>query len=64
LQDLRRPWTSIVRSVCIQTDTFFMISGLLKSYYFYKELEQTKRLDIARDYVSRLMRYSTQFCVM
>jgi len=40
-----------------------MISGLLTSYSFYKQLERTKRLDIPREYVSRLMRYSTQFCV-
>jgi len=63
LQDLGHPWTSFTRSICIHTDPFIMISGLLTSYSFYKQLERTKRLDIPREYVSRLMRYSTQFCV-
>ena len=63
LQDLGRPWTSFARNACIHTDPFLMISGLLTTYSFYKQLEQTKRLDIPREYVSRLMRYSTQFCV-
>jgi len=35
-----------------------MMSGLLTSYSFYKQLEHKKRLDIPREYVSRLMRYS------
>jgi hypothetical protein len=63
LQNLGRPWTSHVRSASVHTDTFLMISGLLVSYSFYKRLERTKRLDLPREYVSRLMRYSTQFCV-
>jgi hypothetical protein len=62
-QVLGRCWTSLGRSVYIHTDTFIMLSGLLTSYTFYKQLERTKRLDIPREYVSRLMRYSTQFCV-
>jgi hypothetical protein len=62
LQDLGRPWTSFARGACIQTDPFIMISGLLTSYSFYKQLERTKRLDIPREYVSRLMRYSTVMC--
>ena len=64
LQDLARTWTTFVRNATIHTDTLLMISGLLVSYYLYKRLEQTKRLDIHLVYVSRLMRYSTQFCIM
>ena len=64
LQDLGNPWTSFARGDCISTDIFIMISGLLTSYSLYKQLERTKRLDIPREYMSRLMRYSTQFCVM
>ena len=63
LQDLGHPWTSLARSVCLYTDSFLMISGLLTSYSFYKHLEETKWLNIPREYVSRLMRYSTEFCV-
>jgi CRISPR/Cas system endoribonuclease Cas6 (RAMP superfamily) len=63
LQDLGHPWTSLVKIVFINTDPFIMISGLLTSYNFYKQLEQTKRLDVPREYVSRLMRYSTELCV-
>ena len=63
LQDVWQPWTSFARCGFLYTDTFLMISGLLTSYSFYKQLERTKRLDIPREYVSRLMRYSAQFCV-
>jgi hypothetical protein len=63
LQYVGRPWTSFVRCSTIYTDPFLMISGLLTSYSFYKQLERTKRLDIPREFVSRLMRYSTEFCV-
>jgi hypothetical protein len=63
LQDMGHPWTSFARSVSIHTDPFLMISGLLTSYYIYKQLERTKQLDIRRGYVSKIMRYSTQFCV-
>jgi len=64
LQDLGRAWTSIIRIGFLHTDTFLMISGLLTSYSLYKQLEQTKRLDISRNYVSRLMRYCTQIYSM
>ena len=63
LQDVGLSWTSFVRGACIHTDTFLMISGLLVSYSFYEELERKKRLDIPRDYMSRLMRYSIKLCV-
>ena len=63
LQDLGQPWTSFARCSALYTDSFLMISGLLTSYSFYKQLERTKWLDIPREYVSRLMRYSTEFCV-
>lgn len=55
-EDLGRSWTSFARGACIHTDPFIMISGLLTSYSFYKELEHKKRLDIPREYLSRLMR--------
>jgi hypothetical protein len=61
LQDLGRSWTSFARGACIHTDPFIMISGLLTSYSFYKELEHKKRLDIPREYLSRLMRYNSKF---
>ena len=63
LQDLGLRWTSFARDGCTYTDPFIMISTLLTTYSLYKQLERTKRLDIPREYVSRLMRYSTQFCV-
>jgi len=63
LQDLGNPWTSFARCSALYTDSFLMISGLLTSYSFYKQLERTKWLDMPREYVSRLMRYSRQFCV-
>jgi hypothetical protein len=63
LQDMGLPWTSFARSGTIYTDPPLMISGLLISYYFYKELERTKRLDIPRQFVFRLIRYSTHICV-
>jgi hypothetical protein len=63
LQDVGRPWTAFERGVSIQTVALIMISGLLTSYSFYKQLERTKLLDIPRECVLRLTRYSTQFCV-
>jgi len=57
-------WTSFARNASIHTDTFLMISGLLISYSLQKQLAQTKHIDIPREYMSRLMRYSTQFCNM
>jgi len=56
LQEMGRAWSSIIRSGFLHTDTYLMISGLLTTYALYKQLEQTKRLDISREYVSRLMR--------
>jgi len=64
LQDVGHTWTSFARNASIHTDTFLMISGLLISYSLQKQLAQTKYIDIPREYMSRLMRYSTQFCNM
>jgi hypothetical protein len=59
LQELGHTWTSFARGACIYTDPFIMMSGLLTSYSFYKQLERKKRLDIPWEYMSRLMRYNS-----
>ncbi|KAJ4432538.1 hypothetical protein ANN_21161 [Periplaneta americana] len=56
-EDLGHSWTAFARGACIYTDPFIMMSGLLTSYSFYKELERTKKLNVLQEYVSRLMRY-------
>ncbi|XP_069685548.1 nose resistant to fluoxetine protein 6-like isoform X2 [Periplaneta americana] len=55
-EDLGHSWTAFARGACIYTDPFIMMSGLLTSYSFYKELERTKKLNVLQEYVSRLMR--------
>ncbi|XP_021920277.1 O-acyltransferase like protein-like isoform X2 [Zootermopsis nevadensis] len=55
-EDLGRSWTSFTRGACLYTDVFIMLSGMLTSYSFYKQLERKKRLDVPWEYLSRLMR--------
>ncbi|XP_068082920.1 nose resistant to fluoxetine protein 6-like [Anabrus simplex] len=50
------PWSVIGRTSVIYTDTFLLISGLLTSYIFIKELERKGKLDIKDKIISRIIR--------
>lgn len=53
---LGKPWTVIARAASLYTDPFIMLSGLLTSYAFCRQLKRTNTLDVPREYISRLMR--------
>ncbi|RZF42114.1 hypothetical protein LSTR_LSTR006707 [Laodelphax striatellus] len=53
---LGKPWTVIARAASLYTDPFIMLSGLLTTYAFIRQLRQSQSLNISKEIVSRLMR--------
>ncbi|XP_063217541.1 O-acyltransferase like protein-like [Bacillus rossius redtenbacheri] len=51
-----KSWTGIVRAASLYTDPFIMMSGLLTSYSFFRQLQRNKSLSVYRQYTSRLFR--------
>ncbi|KAJ8869903.1 hypothetical protein PR048_028912, partial [Dryococelus australis] len=51
-----KSWTGIVRAASLYTDPFIMMSGLLTSYSFSRQLRANKSLNVYRQYSSRLFR--------
>ncbi|XP_068083703.1 nose resistant to fluoxetine protein 6 [Anabrus simplex] len=49
-------WTTLARGASLYTDPFIMMSGLLTSYSFIKTLDREGKLNIAKEYTSRIMR--------
>ncbi|XP_033228277.1 O-acyltransferase like protein-like [Belonocnema kinseyi] len=53
---LGKPWTVLGRAASLYTDPFIMLSGLLTTYSFIGRLNRSGNLNIANEYLSRLMR--------
>ncbi|KAJ9599467.1 hypothetical protein L9F63_010054, partial [Diploptera punctata] len=53
---LGRSWTGFARGAWLYTEPFILMSGLLTSYSFYKELQTKNKLNVPREYFSRFMR--------
>ncbi|XP_046985969.1 nose resistant to fluoxetine protein 6-like [Schistocerca americana] len=49
-------WTTLARGASLYTEPFVMLSGLLTSYSFTKEFNRNKKLDLQKEYASRLFR--------
>ncbi|XP_039298057.1 O-acyltransferase like protein [Nilaparvata lugens] len=58
---LGKPWTVIARAASLYTDPFIMLSGLLTTYAFMRQLRQSQSLNISKEIISRLMRVSRMF---
>ncbi|XP_057327425.1 nose resistant to fluoxetine protein 6 isoform X1 [Microplitis mediator] len=53
---LGRPWTVLGRAASLYTDPFIMLSGLLTTYSFVQQLDRSGKIDVKREYLSRLLR--------
>ncbi|XP_034950941.1 nose resistant to fluoxetine protein 6 isoform X2 [Chelonus insularis] len=53
---LGQPWTVLGRAASLYTDPFIMLSGLLTSYSFVKQIDKSGRIDVKTEYLSRALR--------
>lgn len=56
-QYLGQPWTVLGRAASLYTDPFIMLSGLLTTYSLVQQLDKSGKIDIKKEYLSRLLRY-------
>ncbi|XP_060519002.1 O-acyltransferase like protein-like [Cylas formicarius] len=61
---LARPFTVLGRAASLYTDPFIMISGTLTSYALVGKLNKTGRINVLREYVSRLYRIVPTFAAL
>ncbi|KAG8034620.1 hypothetical protein G9C98_007696 [Cotesia typhae] len=50
------PWTVLGRAASLYTDPFIMLSGLLTTYSLVQQLDKSGKIDIKKEYLSRLLR--------
>ncbi|KAH0564337.1 nose resistant to fluoxetine protein 6-like [Cotesia glomerata] len=53
---LGQPWTVLGRAASLYTDPFIMLSGLLTTYSLVQQLDKSGKIDIKKEYLSRLLR--------
>ncbi|XP_066999863.2 nose resistant to fluoxetine protein 6 [Anabrus simplex] len=65
LNDFKKDWSRLtIMNGTLSVDTFFLLSGLLTSYVFLKEMEKRGRFNILLFYVHRYIRLTPALAVM